>query len=68
MLATYENMAELIRIGAYRQGSDPAIDEALKYQPGLEKFLSQDKNECATLAESYAQLAAVLKVEENVKQ
>jgi flagellum-specific ATP synthase len=65
LLATYENMAELIRIGAYRPGSDPAIDEALKYQPSLEKFLSQDKNERATLADCYAELAAVLGVGEN---
>lgn len=60
LMASYENMAELIRIGAYRQGADPAVDEAIKYQPGLEKFLAQDKNERANLEEGYVQLAAIL--------
>ncbi len=28
-LATYENMAELIRLGAYRRGTDPDVDRAM---------------------------------------
>jgi flagellum-specific ATP synthase len=42
-LSTYEDMAELIRLGAYRAGSDPRIDEAIRYYPALEAFLSQRK-------------------------
>jgi flagellum-specific ATP synthase len=60
IMATYENMAELIRLGAYRRGSDAAIDEAIAYYPRLEDFLRQGKREQATLAQGYAALAEVL--------
>ncbi|MHA1599213.1 MAG: flagellar protein export ATPase FliI [Alphaproteobacteria bacterium] len=60
LLSTYENMAELIRIGAYKNGSDPAIDDAILYYPQLEEFLKQSKGECSDLATSYAALAEIL--------
>lgn len=60
LLATYEDMAELIRLGAYRRGSDPQVDEAIRYYPELENFLRQGKEERATLAEAYAALETIL--------
>ena len=60
ILATYENMAELIRLGAYRRGSDAEIDLAIAYYPQLEEFMSQAPREHATLAQGYAQLATIL--------
>lgn len=60
LMAAYENMAEMIRLGAYRQGSDPAVDEAIAYHDQLEAFLSQRKTEPSSLSEGYAQLGAVL--------
>ena len=60
LLSTYENMAELIRIGAYKQGSDPGVDEAIHYFADLEAFLGQKKEERSRLAEGYAQLARLL--------
>ena len=62
LMATYDDMGELIRIGAYKQGSDPQVDEAIQYHPRLENFLSQDKSERCSLEASYAQLAAALDV------
>jgi flagellum-specific ATP synthase len=59
-LATYEDMAELIRLGAYRKGSDPKVDEAMIYYPAIESFLAQKKGERADLASGYAALAQVL--------
>lgn len=59
MLANYEDMAEMIRLGAYRVGSDAKTDEAIKYYPALEGFLSQDRNDRSDLASGYAQLAAI---------
>ncbi|MBL0318654.1 MAG: flagellar protein export ATPase FliI [Alphaproteobacteria bacterium] len=60
MLATYENMAEMIRLGAYRKGSDPDVDKAILYYPKLEAFLHQDPKERSTLQEGYSQLAEIL--------
>lgn len=60
LLSTYEDMAEMIRLGAYRKGSDPDVDNAIKYYPELEKYLSQRKNEKTTLEEGYDQLASIL--------
>ena len=62
LLSAYEDMAELIRIGAYKSGSDAKVDEAIHYQPGLEAFLSQDKAEQSGLDEGYQQLAALLQM------
>jgi flagellum-specific ATP synthase len=53
-------MEELIRIGAYRMGSDPQVDRAIALNPALEAFLSQDKNEATPLLESFARLDAIL--------
>ncbi len=60
MLSAYDNMAEMIRLGAYRRGTDPAVDEAIHYQPALEAFLKQGKREATDLATGYAQLAEIL--------
>lgn len=63
LLATYEDMEELIRLGAYRRGSDPAIDEAIHYYPMIEEFLAQGITEITNLEQGYEELAAILGVE-----
>jgi len=60
VLAAYANMEELIRIGAYRAGADPAIDRAIRLHPALEGFLGQDKHETTSLGEGFATLEAIL--------
>ena len=57
LMSAYEDMAEMIRLGAYRRGSDPTTDEAIQYHPALEGFLQQDKDEHSDLAGGYAALA-----------
>jgi flagellum-specific ATP synthase len=59
-LAAYANMEELIRIGAYRRGSDPQIDRAIQLNPALEAFLTQNKDEATPLDESFAALDRLL--------
>jgi flagellum-specific ATP synthase len=55
-LAVYEDMAELIRLGAYKAGTNADVDAAIKVYPQIEAFLSQKKDERVTLAEGYAAL------------
>ena len=59
-LSTYEDMADLIRIGAYKAGSDPSVDQAIHYYPLIEAFLSQGKDQQAFIADGYRDLAALL--------
>ena len=63
LLSTYEDMAELIRLGAYKRGTDPDVDAALFYFPLLEKFLSQQKVENTSMEECYAELTRILSIE-----
>ncbi|MEW6090346.1 MAG: flagellar protein export ATPase FliI [Pseudomonadota bacterium] len=60
LLSTYDDMEELIRLGAYRPGSDPLVDEAIHYQPAIEAFLGQGKHEATSLPDGYAALAEIL--------
>jgi flagellum-specific ATP synthase len=60
VLATYGDMEELIRLGAYRAGSSAEVDEAIRLQPALEAFLAQGKEEATNLADGYRRLAQIL--------
>src|SRR3954462_3606963 len=60
VMATYADMEELIRLGAYRTGSSPEVDEAIGLHSALEAFLAQDKADSTGLAEGYQRLAAIL--------
>ena len=59
-IASYEDMAELIRLGAYKKGSNREVDEAIFYYPMLEDFLAQGKQERFTLEQCYELLSAIL--------
>jgi flagellum-specific ATP synthase len=59
-LTVYEDMAELIRLGAYKAGTNPEVDSAVKLYPQLEAFLAQKKDEQTGLGEGYAALEAIL--------
>ena len=58
--STYEQHRDLINVGAYVAGSDPAVDEARDYYPRLKQFLMQRTDEQVTLAESLHGLETVL--------
>lgn len=60
LLSAYDDMEELIRLGAYRPGSDPQVDRAIRYQPELEAYLSQGKGETTNRDTGFAMLAEIL--------
>ena len=60
ILAQYEDMAELIRIGAYNKGADPLIDEAIRLFPKLDSFLEQDWQEHADVNSTFSALSEIL--------
>jgi len=45
ILSLAGEMAELVRLGAYRAGTDAAVDEALRLAPRIEAFMAQRKDE-----------------------
>jgi flagellum-specific ATP synthase len=45
----YERGRDLVQIGAYAQGSDPALDEAINLHDGMSQFLQQDMYEAASI-------------------
>jgi flagellum-specific ATP synthase len=60
VMATYADMEELIRLGAYRAGSSPEVDEAIRLHDPLEAFLRQAKDEKSSLDDGYRRLAQIL--------
>ncbi|MCB1508245.1 MAG: flagellar protein export ATPase FliI [Hyphomicrobiaceae bacterium] len=60
LMSVYADMEELIRLGAYRRGSDADVDRAIGLHDDFETFLSQDKKDRTSLEEGYDRLAAIL--------
>ncbi|WP_343893906.1 FliI/YscN family ATPase [Craurococcus roseus] len=60
LLAVQAEMADLVRLGAYRAGTDPAVDEALRLAPRIEAVLAQGKGERGTVEGAFAALAAAM--------
>ena len=60
VMATYADMEELIRLGAYRAGSSPEVDEAIRLHEPLETFLRQAKDESTGIGEGYRRLEQIL--------
>jgi flagellum-specific ATP synthase len=60
LLAMYADVADLLRLGAYQKGSDPATDEAIRLYPRIDAFLRQGRGEHTSLEESFARLRAAL--------
>jgi flagellum-specific ATP synthase len=61
ILALHSDMADLVRLGAYRAGTDPAVDEALRLAPRVEAFLTQQKGEpMMPVGEAFAALAMAM--------
>jgi len=60
LLARWAEMAELVQLGAYRPGTDPEVDEAIRVRPALEALLSQAPDEEPPAEDPFAALARIL--------
>lgn len=61
IMSTYENMADMIRLGAYRAGSNPEVDEAISIYPRLLDFLAQPPHQSENLEHSFLLLEKALR-------
>ncbi len=58
--ATYERGRDLVQIGAYVNGSDPAMDQAIQLHAPMTQFLRQDMHERASMVDSVRAMDAAL--------
>ncbi len=59
LLAAHARSEDLVRIGAYKPGTDEDLDRAVKAMPTLRAFLEQQSDERVTMRESIARLNAM---------
>ncbi|MBN2973834.1 FliI/YscN family ATPase [Roseomonas aeriglobus] len=58
-LATYEENRDLVLMGAYRAGADPAIDAAIAYHPAVMDYVRQDYDAVVSLDDAVMELTGV---------
>jgi flagellum-specific ATP synthase len=56
LMAAYDEVEDLVSVGAYREGSKPLADRALARWPQINACLRQDREEATPLAETLQQL------------
>ena len=60
-MGVYEKNADLVSIGAYKAGSNPKLDHALKKMDAIDRFLMQGTDEAFSYEESLEQMRRILK-------
>ncbi|MXP10414.1 flagellar protein export ATPase FliI [Pseudoblastomonas halimionae] len=60
-LSTYGDMEELVRLGAYKSGADPSVDEAIRLAPAIEDLLKQATSDRGSLDQAFASLGELMK-------
>jgi len=63
LMAAYAEAEDMIAVGAYVKGANPAVDEAIKRKPAIDAFLMQDIDERAPIDASLAALAGLAGIE-----
>src|SRR5277367_1350170 len=56
LLSAHARSEDLIRIGAYKAGTDEDLDRAVRAMPALREFLEQESGERVTMSDSVARL------------
>lgn len=56
LYALYQQNKDLISVGAYNAGTDPAIDQAIALMPGVKQFLQQGLKENVDIVSSYQKM------------
>ena len=60
LLSVHEKNHQMVEIGAYRAGTNPQLDRALKLMPDLNRFLQQDAGTPVPRGDALKSLAALV--------
>jgi flagellum-specific ATP synthase len=60
LMRAYAEMADLVRLGAYKAGSNPELDAAVAARPALGALLRQELDETARPEDGFAELERIL--------
>ncbi|MDR0689197.1 MAG: FliI/YscN family ATPase [Spirochaetaceae bacterium] len=63
LMAVYAEAEDLINVGAYHAGSNPAIDEAIAQKKAIDDFLIQEVDEKSSVVETLSALAEISHME-----
>lgn len=61
IMSEYNEVEDLINIGAYKQGTNPKIDEAIHKMPSIKSFLTQRVEEAFDFEESASTVAKIVR-------
>ncbi len=59
-VSVYREHEDLINLGAYEEGSNPEVDQAIELRPQILRFLRQDEDECTCFDATKSALAEAL--------
>jgi flagellum-specific ATP synthase len=60
LLAAYRDARDLIEIGAYVAGTNPAVDRAIELREAMDGFLRQDLHETIPASDAWERLVAIV--------
>ncbi len=63
LMAVYSESEDIINVGAYQKGTNPAIDESIDLHPSIDAFLQQEESETASIDNTMKALGALSSME-----
>jgi flagellum-specific ATP synthase len=63
LVSAYNEIEDMINLGAYKAGTNPAVDEAIIKHEAIERFLTQAVDETSSLEETLRTLGAIAEIE-----
>jgi flagellum-specific ATP synthase len=59
LMASYAEVEDMINLGAYKQGTNPLVDEAIEKRDAIENFLIQEVEEKSSLTDTLSALGEI---------
>lgn len=60
IISLHADMIDMVRLGAYRPGTDASVDEAMRITPAIESILRQSRQDRSSFSQAFSQLGAAL--------